>query len=42
LELSLPIIPFLLEYKIDIDAGVDLGTIWKELMERAKTVQDNT
>ena len=34
LELSLPVIPFLLEYKIGLDAGVDLGAVWKELGER--------
>jgi len=34
LELSLPVIPFLLEYKVALDAGVDLGAIWKELKER--------
>ena len=40
LELSLPVIPFLLEYKIGIDAGVDLGALWKELVQRAQKNQD--
>lgn len=34
LELSLPVIPFLLEYKIGLGAGVDLGAVWRELMNR--------
>ena len=34
LEFTLPVIPFLLEYKIGLDAGVDLGAVWKELRER--------
>ena len=36
LELSLPVIPFLLEYKIGLDAGVDLGVVWKEFVERVR------
>jgi len=36
LELSIPIIPLLLEYKIGLDAGVDLGAVWKELIERIR------
>ncbi len=39
LELSLPIIPFLLEYKIGLNAGVDLGAVWEELIERVKKRQ---
>lgn len=34
LELTLPIIPFLLEYKVDLGAGVDLGTAWAELIDK--------
>ncbi len=37
LELSIPVIPFLLEYKVGLDAGVDLEAIWKELVERVQT-----
>lgn len=29
-ELSLPIIPFLLEYKLVIEANVDLEAVWDE------------
>jgi hypothetical protein len=36
LELSIPVIPFLIEYKVGLDAGVDLGAVWRELVERAK------
>jgi hypothetical protein len=36
LELSVPIIPSLLEYKISLDAGVDLEAIWKEWVERVR------
>ena len=36
LELSLPVIPFLLEYKIGLGGGVDLGAVWKELVERVR------
>ena len=39
LELSLPVIPFLLEYKIGLDERVDLGAVWKKLKaysERSK------
>lgn len=35
-ELSLPVIPFLLEYKVELDAGADLGAIWEEFKERVK------
>jgi hypothetical protein len=33
LELSIPIIPLLLEYKIELGAGVDLGAAWEELIK---------
>jgi hypothetical protein len=36
LELAIPVIPFLLEYKIGLEAGVDLGAIWKDLVERVR------
>ena len=36
LELSLPIIPFLLEYKVGLGAGVDLGAVWRELVSRVR------
>jgi hypothetical protein len=36
LELSLPIIPLLLEYKVELGTGVDLEEVWKELVRRAK------
>lgn len=35
-ELSLPIIPLLLEYKVELGAGVDLEGVWKELVRRVK------
>lgn len=35
-ELSIPIIPLLLRYKIELGAGVDLGAVWKELVELAR------
>ena len=31
LELSLPVIPFLLQYRVGFEAGVDLREVWKEL-----------
>ena len=36
LELSLPIIPFLLEYKVRLGAGIDLGAVWQELLGRIR------
>jgi hypothetical protein len=39
LELSLPVIPFLLEYKISLDADVDLGAVWRELAGRVQKNQ---
>lgn len=30
-ELSLPVIPFLLSYKISLGAGIDLGAVWNDL-----------
>ena len=36
LEISLPIIPLLLEYKVELGAGVDLEGAWKELVRRVK------
>jgi len=33
-ELTLPIIPFLIEYKTEIGTGVDLSTAWEELLDR--------
>ena len=41
LELSLPIIPFLLEYKLGIDANVDLEAVWKELIQRVRKSNGN-
>jgi hypothetical protein len=38
LELSIPIIPLLLEYKIELGAEVDFGAVWEELV---KLVQQN-
>lgn len=35
-ELVLPIIPFLLEYKISLGGGVDLGAAWDEFVNRVK------
>ena len=32
-ELSIPIIPFLLTYKLGLAADVDLGAVWQELRE---------
>lgn len=40
LELSLPVIPLLLKYKIGLDAGVDLGAVWKELIKRVQKGQN--
>lgn len=36
LELSLPIIPFLLNYNITLGTDVDLKTVWKELTVRVQ------
>jgi len=33
-ELTLPVIPFLINYKLSLGAGVDLGAVWKELVAR--------
>ncbi|MCB0367972.1 MAG: caspase family protein [Bdellovibrionales bacterium] len=33
-ELSLPLIPFLLDYKLSLEGGVDLGAVWEELKKR--------
>ncbi len=41
LELSVPIVPFLLEYKVALDAGVDLGAVWKEWTERVQKNKKN-
>lgn len=35
-ELTLPVIPFLLEYKINLGAGIDLQAVWDELISRLK------
>jgi hypothetical protein len=35
-ELSLPVIPFLLDYKVNLGAGVDLGAMWQELLNRIR------
>lgn len=32
-ELTIPIIPLLLQYKVDVGAGVDLASVWAELVE---------
>ena len=42
LELSLPVIPFLLENKIGLDAEIDLGAAWQELVNRAQARQQNS
>jgi len=34
LELTLPLIPFLLEYKVNLGKGVDLREMWEELLAR--------
>ncbi len=36
LELSLPVIPFLLEYKVGLGAGVDLVAAWQELLTQIR------
>lgn len=36
LELTIPIIPLFLQYKLDLEAGVDLGAVYKELVKRYK------
>lgn len=36
LELTLPVIPFLLEYKVGLGVGVDLGAVWQELQARIR------
>jgi hypothetical protein len=41
LELSVPVVPFLLEYKVVLDAGVDLGAVWKEWTERVQKNKNN-
>lgn len=35
-ELSLPVIPFLLNYKIALGGDVDLGAVWQELRQRIR------
>lgn len=35
-EFTLPIIPFLASYKLSLGAGVDLGSVWNELISRLK------
>jgi hypothetical protein len=40
LELSLPIIPFLLEFKTEVGAGVDVGAAWEELKECLRKSQN--
>jgi len=37
--LSLPIFPFLLEYKLVIVANVDLEAVWKEPLQRVKNIK---
>lgn len=36
LELSLPVVPFLLDYKLSLGAGVDLGAVWQDLVSRIR------
>ena len=36
LELSLPIIPLLLNYKFELDMGVDLAVLWRDLSNQFK------
>ena len=36
LELSIPIVPLLLQYKIELGAAVDLGAAWEELIVRTR------
>ncbi|MBD3305483.1 hypothetical protein GF348_03845 [candidate division KSB3 bacterium] len=35
-ELSIPIIPLLLDYKIELGAGIELDSVWEELTELAR------
>lgn len=35
-ELTLPIIPLLLEYKVEVGAGVDLEAVWAELKDKIR------
>lgn len=35
-ELTLPVIPFLLQYRLALGAEVDLGAVWKDLVARLK------
>lgn len=35
-ELTLPVIPFLIDYKLKLGAGVDLDAVWKELISSRK------
>ena len=39
-ELTLPVIPFLLEYKIELGAGIDLQTFWEELQNRIQKLEN--
>lgn len=36
LELTIPIIPLLLQYKVDVGAGVDLASVWNKLVQNAR------
>jgi hypothetical protein len=40
LELTLPLIPFLLEYKVNVGSGVDLREMWEELTARFTKSKD--
>ncbi len=40
-ELTLPVIPFLLDYKMKVEAGVDLQAIWQELIARFESPRDS-
>lgn len=40
-ELTLPVIPFLINYKLGLGSGVDLGAAWDELITRVKKFQLN-
>lgn len=42
LELSIPIVPLLLGYKIELGAAVDLGGVWEELIKSSQRLSHRT
>jgi len=42
LEISIPIVPLLLEYKIELGAAVDLGGVWEELIKSSQRLSHRT